>query len=74
MKGTADLYIIYIPFHHKSHMPLWLCSLCLDSHYRITPIAAGQKEPLLQPPKRNADKLTVPSDESAPLLGQNALL
>ena len=43
MKGTADLYYIHIPFHHKSHMPLWLCPPhALNSHYRITPIAAGQ--------------------------------
>ena len=44
MKGTADLYYIHIPFHHKSHMPLWLCPHALNSHYRITPIAAGQNE------------------------------
>ena len=45
MKGTADLYYIYIsPFTTSHTCPFGYTPHALDSHYRITPIAAEQNK------------------------------
>ena len=75
---VLPIYIIYIsPFTTSPTCPFGYALHTLDSHYRITPIAAGQNgtSPLQQKKKRRQIySLTVPSDEITPLLGQNALL
>ena len=75
---VLPIYILYIlPFTTSHTYPFGYAPHALNSHYRITPIAAGQNgtSPLQQKKeRRQIYSLTTPSYESAPLLGQNALL
>lgn len=75
---VLPIYIIYIsPFTTSPTCPFGYAPQTPNSHYRITPIAAGQNKtaPLQQKKeRRQIYSLTVPSDETTPLLGQNALL
>ena len=74
---VLPIYILYIsPFTTSHTCPFSYAPHALNSHYRITSIAAGQNKtsPSAKKEHRQIYSLTAPSYESAPLLGQNALL